>query len=129
MKRFSFAHAMMVMPVQALLGLVIFLPSLYVLWLSLNESSFGQAPRWVGLANYIEVMSDPYFWQAFLNTVIVINDSAVTAGSRDGDAVTFVVGDGRTVRFVGRVATGCLMLGRAVASTGVQSDWNALRIE
>ena len=73
MKRLGFAQIAMIMPVQLLLGLVIFIPSLYVFWLSLNESSFGQAPRWVGWANYIEVLSDPYFWQAFLNTVIVIN--------------------------------------------------------
>jgi multiple sugar transport system permease protein len=63
----------MVLPVQALLVVVIFLPSLHVFWLSLNESSFGKAPTYVGLRNYVEVLSDPYFWRAFVNTAIVIN--------------------------------------------------------
>lgn len=47
-------------------------PALYVFWLGLNQSSFGQAPSFVGLANYARVLSDPYFWRALLNTVIVV---------------------------------------------------------
>ncbi|MFM7347029.1 MAG: carbohydrate ABC transporter permease, partial [Tagaea sp.] len=66
-------HLAMVLPVQALLIGVIFLPSLHVFWLSLNESSFGKAPVYVGMRNYVEVLSDPYFWRAFVNTAIVIN--------------------------------------------------------
>ena len=62
----------MVAPVQALLVGVIFLPSLYVFWLSLNKSSFGVDPTFVGLANYAEILSDPYFWRAFRNTVVVV---------------------------------------------------------
>jgi multiple sugar transport system permease protein len=66
-------HVLMILPVQALLALVIFVPSLYVLWLSLHESTFGRAARYVGLANYAEILTDSYFWSAFLNTVIVIH--------------------------------------------------------
>ncbi len=106
MKRFSLAHAMMVMPVQALLGFVIFLPALYVFWLSLNESSFGQAPRWVGLANYIEVLSDPYFWQAFLNTVVVINIVVY---------VELALGLGMALLFVGGVPARRLMIAVVLA--------------
>lgn len=73
MRRNRIFDALMILPTQALLWLLIFIPSLYVFWLSLNESSFGQRPRYVGLANYIAVLSDPYFWAAFFNTVIVIN--------------------------------------------------------
>ena len=64
--------ALLVAPALLLVGGVILLPSLHVFWLSLNESSFGQAPRWVGLANYLHVLSDPYFWRASLNTVIIV---------------------------------------------------------
>jgi multiple sugar transport system permease protein len=71
--RVSPVHLAMVLPVQALLVAVIFLPSLHVFWLSLNESSFGKAPVYVGWRNYAEVLSDPYFWRAFVNTAIVIN--------------------------------------------------------
>lgn len=62
----------LVTPVQLMIGGIIFLPALYVFWLSLNQSSFGQAATFVGLANYAKVLSDPYFWKALLNTVIVV---------------------------------------------------------
>ena len=63
----------MVAPVQLLLVLVIGLPSIYVFWLSLNETSFGQAHEFVGLANYVFVVTDSYFWRAFINTFVVVN--------------------------------------------------------
>ena len=53
--------------------LVLFVPSLYVFWLSLTRSTYGVSPVWVGLANYSTVLSDPYFWTATLNTAIVVN--------------------------------------------------------
>ncbi|CAH1673750.1 MULTISPECIES: sugar ABC transporter permease [unclassified Chelatococcus] len=59
-------------PVQLFVGVIIFIPALYVFWLSLTESSFGQAPVFVGLANYGRVLADPYFWKALVNTVIVV---------------------------------------------------------
>lgn len=62
----------LVTPVQLMIGGIIFLPALYVFWLSLNESSFGQAATFVGFANYAKVLGDPYFWKALLNTVIVV---------------------------------------------------------
>ena len=55
-----------------LLG-VIGLPSLYVLWLSLNASSYGTGMTFVGLANYATIFADGYFWRATLNTFIVVN--------------------------------------------------------
>lgn len=55
-----------------MIGAVIFLPALYVVWLSLNQSSFGQQPVFVGLANYAKVLGDPYFWRALWNTVLVV---------------------------------------------------------
>ena len=47
--------AAMVAPVQLLVGLVIFVPAIYVFALSLTQSSFGQAPAFVGLANYAQI--------------------------------------------------------------------------
>lgn len=64
---------LLVAPAQLLLIGVIGLPSLYVMWLSLTQSSYGQAPVWVGLRNYETVLSDPYFWRALWNTLIVVN--------------------------------------------------------
>lgn len=62
----------LIAPVQLLVVAIIFVPALYVFWLSLNESTFGQAPSFVGFANYRTILSDPYFWRALLNTVIVV---------------------------------------------------------
>ena len=59
-------------PVPVLILSVIVLPSLYVVWLSLNESSFGQAPTFVGLQNYIDVITDPAFRSALWNTVVLV---------------------------------------------------------
>ncbi len=59
-------------PVHLLILGVIVLPSLYVIWLSLNTSSFGQAPTFVGLQNYARILSDPAFRSALLNTVVLV---------------------------------------------------------
>jgi multiple sugar transport system permease protein len=59
-------------PAQALIGLIIFVPALYVFRLSLTQSSFGQAPVFVGLANYAKVLGDPYFWRTLGNTILVV---------------------------------------------------------
>lgn len=67
------AHGVMIAPVQLLLLLLIGLPALYVLCLSLHETAFGRAPVFVGLANYHQVLTDPYFWRAFVNTFVVVN--------------------------------------------------------
>jgi multiple sugar transport system permease protein len=63
---------LLVAPVQTMVLVTIFVPVLYVAWLSLNQSSFGQSPHFVGLENYVKVLADPYFWRALLNTVIVV---------------------------------------------------------
>lgn len=62
----------MILPVQLLVLAMIFIPVIAVAWLSLNKSSFGQAPVWVGFDNYVSVLSDPYFWRGLRNTVIVV---------------------------------------------------------
>lgn len=66
-------QALMVLPTQGLLILVIGLPSLWVFWLSLQQTAFGEAPVYVGWSNYAFVLTDPYFWRAFLNTFLVVN--------------------------------------------------------
>lgn len=66
-------QALMLMPTQGLLILVIGLPSLWVFWLSLQQTAFGEAPVYVGWRNYAFVLTDTYFWRAFLNTFLVVN--------------------------------------------------------
>jgi len=60
-------------PMHLLLAAVIAVPSLWVLWLSLNESSYGTGLTFVGLDNYAKIFADPYFWRAAWNTFIVVN--------------------------------------------------------
>jgi ABC-type sugar transport system permease subunit len=38
----------MVAPAQAMLVALLFLPALYVFWLSLTRSTYGATPEWVG---------------------------------------------------------------------------------
>jgi len=60
-------------PMHLLLAAVIAVPSLWVLWLSLNESSYGTGLSFVGFDNYAKIFADPYFWRAAWNTFIVVN--------------------------------------------------------
>jgi len=59
-------------PLHLLLLAILTLPSVYVFWLSLNESSYGTGLTWVGLDNYRAVFEDGYFWRAAINTFLVV---------------------------------------------------------
>ena len=63
----------MLAPAQLLLLTALALPSLYVLWLSFTDSTYGAAPSFVGLANYAEIWHDRYFWWSLTNTLLVVN--------------------------------------------------------
>lgn len=60
-------------PLHLLLLAILTVPSAYVLWLSLNESTYGSGLNFVGLENYRFVFDDPYFWRATINTFFVVN--------------------------------------------------------
>ena len=62
----------LVAPVHILILSVIVIPSIFVIWLSVTESTYGQTPSWVGLANYMRVVADPAFRNALWNTVIIV---------------------------------------------------------
>ena len=64
---------LMLTPAHALLALFLFLPSLYVGWLSLTDATLGKTASFVGLANYARLLADPAFWNAFWNTFVVVN--------------------------------------------------------
>jgi multiple sugar transport system permease protein len=63
----------MVAPALGLLAIFLFLPSIYVAWLSAHESTYGQAARFVGWANYATIFADRIFWRALGNTVVVVH--------------------------------------------------------
>lgn len=62
----------LIAPAQLLIFTLLVIPGIFVLWLSLQSSTFGKAPAFVGLSNYAHVLADAYFWRALLNTVIII---------------------------------------------------------
>jgi multiple sugar transport system permease protein len=64
---------LMVAPVQLQLGLFLLVPAIVILWLSLNRSDYGQSLSFVGTENYHEILADPGFRLALINTVIVVN--------------------------------------------------------
>jgi multiple sugar transport system permease protein len=61
-----------VAPVHILILSVIVVPALYVAWLSLNASTFGQSPTYVGFSNYARVLTDPAFLRGLGNTVLIV---------------------------------------------------------
>jgi multiple sugar transport system permease protein len=66
-------HYLMVVPVHLLLLVFIFVPALYVGWLSLTHSTFGGPAEFVGLSNYAALLDDRIFWRSFWNTLLVVN--------------------------------------------------------
>ncbi|MGE0801781.1 MAG: carbohydrate ABC transporter permease [Lautropia sp.] len=64
--------ALLLSPTWLLIGALLVVPAVYVFWLSLQQSSFGQSARFVGLDNYVAVLSDRYFWRALVNTLIIV---------------------------------------------------------
>ena len=73
MRRFGPTQWAMLAPAQALLWAAIALPALYVLWLSVTDSSYGSGMGFVGLRNYQTIWQDRYFWRALVNTLVVIH--------------------------------------------------------
>lgn len=59
-------------PVHILILSVVVVPSIYVFWLSFQASSYGQAPEFVGLQNYVRTLADYGFRSALWNTVILV---------------------------------------------------------
>jgi multiple sugar transport system permease protein len=109
-QRGSLSALGLIAPAQLMLGLVIFLPAIYVVWLSFQQSTFGQNAVFVGTANYAKVISDPYFWRALLNTVIIV---AVVVH------VELVIGLGVALLFASGVPFRPIMLAIALAPYAV----------
>lgn len=73
MRRFRLIHLAMLAPAQGLLLSALAIPSLYVLWLSFTQSSYGGVSGFIGWANYADIWNDRYFWRSLTNTGVVIN--------------------------------------------------------
>jgi multiple sugar transport system permease protein len=81
-------------------------PTLASLYFSFTHYSLLDQPRWVGLANYRFMVSDPFFWEALRNTIwIVIFGTATSVVFAIGCAMVLVrvkqgAGLYRTIFFV-----------------------------
>jgi multiple sugar transport system permease protein len=62
----------LISPAHLLLLAVIGVPSIYVFWLSLNDSFWGTSLSYVGWTHYQALFSDPHFWKAVTNTVLIV---------------------------------------------------------
>jgi len=64
---------MLTMPAVAVMILVAGFPILYAVWLSLHRADlrFPNLTAWIGLDNYISVLSSHTWWNDFFNTVII----------------------------------------------------------
>jgi multiple sugar transport system permease protein len=64
---------MLTMPAVVVMVLVAGFPILYAVWLSLHRADlrFPNLTAWIGLDNYISVLSSHTWWSDFFNTVII----------------------------------------------------------
>lgn len=76
-RRSPFTHRLapylLLTPAVLIVLVVLGYPMLRQLIMSFQEfglaQQFGQAPEWVGLDNYLEILSDPYFWTVLLKSL------------------------------------------------------------
>ncbi|PPF52117.1 sugar ABC transporter permease [Rathayibacter sp. AY1C2] len=57
-------------PNLLLMALFLFVPILWAIQLSFQESRGFGTPEWVGFANYLRMGADPVFWQSLGNTLL-----------------------------------------------------------
>lgn len=68
--RDSFAAWLFLAPALILLGIFLFYPIVYLLYLSFTTDSFTvEGIRWIGLRNYLRLLTDADFWQVIGNTL------------------------------------------------------------
>ncbi|MRX44757.1 carbohydrate ABC transporter permease [Agromyces kandeliae] len=57
-------------PNLVLMTLFLFIPIVWALILSLQETKGFGDPEWVGVDNYAKLVGDPVFWQSLANTIV-----------------------------------------------------------
>ncbi len=117
----------LVVPAVLVLGLALGYPLLRQVLLSLQEfglaQQFGQAPEWIGLGNYRELLTDGELWQVVLRTVaFCFVNAGLTFGLGLGVALLMT----RMSR-AARVATQCgLLLAWAMPVVAAMTVWQFL---
>jgi multiple sugar transport system permease protein len=64
-------YSLMIVPAAATVLLIIVFPVIYTLWMAVHEFSMGAnaAPRFIGLANYVQAFSNQRFLEAIPRTI------------------------------------------------------------
>jgi trehalose/maltose transport system permease protein len=60
----------LVAPALVIILAIALFPLLYAVWLSLQETIIGQSSSFVGFQNYVEMVQDPEFHSALINTTV-----------------------------------------------------------
>jgi multiple sugar transport system permease protein len=69
-RRDTFAAWIFLAPALIILGIFLFYPTLYLLYLSFTSGSFTvEGIEWIGLSNYFRLFTDADFWQVIGNTI------------------------------------------------------------
>lgn len=68
--RESFVGWSFAAPNLVLMSLFLFVPIIWAALISFQETKGFGDPEWVGLDNYIRLVSDPVFWQSLLQTML-----------------------------------------------------------
>ena len=73
-RRGALAPAMLLVPTGVVLLAIIGWPLLQLIIISFQEYGraqvFGRPPEWVGLQNYIDVLTDPFFWDVLGRSIL-----------------------------------------------------------
>lgn len=64
--------AALIAPVAIVLAAIIVVPSFQLLWMSFTDASPGMDTRWVGLGNYLRILSDPGFQAALIRNLLFV---------------------------------------------------------
>ncbi len=80
-RRGALAPAMLLVPTGVVLLAIIGWPLLQLIIISFQEYGraqvFGRPPEWVGLQNYIDVLTDPFFWDVLGRSILFAGANVV----------------------------------------------------
>ncbi len=71
-KKLSLTPYLFLAPALTIIAVFILYPALAVFYYSFTDYNIVQAPKWVGFENYQNLVSDPIFWKALLNSFLYL---------------------------------------------------------
>lgn len=71
-KKLSFTPYLFLAPALIIIAVFILYPAFAVFYYSFTDYNIVQAPKWVGFENYQNLVSDPIFWKALLNSFLYL---------------------------------------------------------